>query len=355
MILEPRNAVKALNDFIEHAPMGTFVFERASGKIIYANPRAGQILNLPMEELLQFTSHLTRVARLDGTELSFDEWATTQARKTGEIHEHTVEVTYEDGRQWCLQVSAVPVNGHVFTQFADITAVVQADRMRRQFEANTSHELRTPVALIHGFAEQLIHYGHEFTPEQTTRFLHIIHNKAEDMIWLLNNVLLVFKVQEGAPAHFAQMNLTEAVDETAEAMVVLAQKHQVAFGHITEPGITIVGNAVEIRLMLNNLMMNAIKFSPGGTVQVSLTAENNEAVIRVADTGIGMSPELLHKIFLPFVQGDGSDTRRFGGTGIGLYVVDLLVQRHNGRIEVVSELGKGSTFTVRFPLDGSTQ
>lgn len=344
-----------LEDIVANSPVGMLIIDRATGLATYANPVAEKLLgiHIPPQTTLATLREKLDVVDTDGLPIEVSQFASFQARESGQVAGRVSGIRHPDGRITWLKVVALPINGSIVTHLTDITQEVEADLVRRQFEANVSHELRTPIALIMGFADQLVSHYSDLTQEQIQMFLRIIYNKAKDITWLLNNVLLVFKVEHHQnPGHFAPTDVAECVTETAESMTLMAQANNVLFTHYTEPGLCVNGSAVELRLMLNNLIMNAIKFSPGGQVAVTATAQNGEVVICVKDTGIGMSASTLAIIFEPFRQGDGSDTRQFGGTGIGLYVVNLLVKRHNGRIEVESKPGEGSTFTVYLPLLG---
>lgn len=227
--------------------------------------------------------------------------------------------------------------------------------MQDSFVANVSHELRTPLAIIGGFAEMLAARWHDLSDETRQEHLGYIHHQAVNMNWLIRTLLDFYKSNEDffAAGGHEPVDLSKLVVDTVTAVrTAMAESKGVKLTaeHI-EP-VTITGHAIRLELMLNNLLVNAVKFSPpdstGGTVNVSLIKAHGAAVLIVKDTGVGIDPAFIPHLFTPFRQGDGSDRRRFGGVGLGLAVVKRIVDAHNGRVFVRSEPGQGSTFEVWF-------
>jgi len=172
------------------------------------------------------------------------------------------------------------------------------------------------------------------------------------MRWLVENVLGLAKIEAGEHIDIRPFDLADMVGDVVESLDVMAARNKVRVVLCELSSIPYVGNEQLLWLAVANLINNAIKFSPGGEVSVKLKEEDGTAVIKVSDNGIGMSKETQAVIFQRFRQGDGSDTRRYGGTGIGLFFADLVAKFHSGRIEVESEPGKGSTFRLILPLGG---
>lgn len=222
-------------------------------------------------------------------------------------------------------------------------------RMQDQFVSNVSHELRTPLGKIFGYAEFILD-SHDDLPDELRKQLEVIHRAAGVMRFLVENVLTVFKDKHhtGFEGEHVPVDLSEVVRSQAESMRLFAEQKGIGFLVLVEDGVVISGNEIELRLMLNNLIDNAIKFTKRGGVEVHLDRREGTAVLQVRDTGIGIPPNVERVMWEPFRQGDMGDRRKWGGSGIGLHVVRLLVEKHRGHIEVESAPGKGSVFVVRF-------
>lgn len=231
---------------------------------------------------------------------------------------------------------------------------VQQDLIRQQieFRQNASHELRTPLTIIKGFSEMLAEHLSTTPPHLVQEYLGYIHHQAQNMEWLTTDLLHFERATalnpliDGKPFDLAL--LVERV------VVMIRESRARPLGVDLNVGVVTpvwgFGFEADIERVLNNLVFNAVKFSPpdnsGGTVRVSLARTDRHAILTVADTGIGIAPEFMPHLFEPFRQGDGTDTRRFGGMGIGLAVVKRIVTAHGGHIEVSSVLGAGSIFQV---------
>lgn len=232
--------------------------------------------------------------------------------------------------------------------------------LQNQFVANVSHELRTPLAIIGGFAEMLDAQWEDV--DETTRRIHLgyIHHQATNMNWLIRMLLDFYKSNEDVftKGVFEPVDLSQLVVDTATAVrLAMAEPKGVTLTISQIDPVTVQGSPIRLELMLNNLLVNAVKFSPpgttGGTVDVSLTKEGDAAVITVRDSGVGIDPAFMPHLFKPFRQADGSDRRQFGGVGLGLAVVKLIVEAHGGQISVHSRPGEGSVFRVHLPLGGT--
>ena len=238
-------------------------------------------------------------------------------------------------------------------------AAESATRAKSEFLANMSHEIRTPLTAIIGYADIMIeeNYGRA-TQERAL----VIKRNALHLLGLINDILDLSKVEAGK-MEFDQARCSpwDLVKDVVSLMRVRAEaKHLEIFTGTTGPlPETIVIAPLRLRQVLANLVGNAIKFTERGEVRITTQLLANEGRPRlcfeVADTGIGMSEEQVARLFEPFSQGDGSSTRRFGGSGLGLAVSKRLVEALGGEIEVRSSLGQGSTFRVAIdpgPLDG---
>lgn len=229
-----------------------------------------------------------------------------------------------------------------------------ANQLKAVFLATMSHELRTPLNVIIGYTELLLDevFG-RLTPEQTAS-LDRVNTSARELLELISATLDISRLETGRAALNLQeiapaALLREIETETASAR----DKPGVAWVWDVPADLpTVYSDAVKLKVLLKNLVNNAYKFTDGGSVTMSAAARQNWLELRVADTGIGMTPAVQAVIFEPFRQGDSSTTRRHGGVGLGLYIVSRLLDMLGGRIEVESAPGAGSTFRVWIPRDG---
>ena len=225
-------------------------------------------------------------------------------------------------------------------------------RQRDEFLAMLGHELRNPLFTIRT-AIELLNRGDSLQPE-TAHTHTIIERQTQHLSHLIDDLLDVARITQGKISlKLCPLDLNEVAKNCIQAMEVggATQSHSVST-HFSSQPLMIEGDAVRLEQIFNNLLTNAFKYTPaGGRVELSVTHEDNEAIVRVSDTGMGIDPELQPHIFDLFTQAKRSLDRSQGGLGIGLTVTHSLVQMHDGRLSVQSEgLGKGSTFEVRLPL-----
>lgn len=226
----------------------------------------------------------------------------------------------------------------------------QMAAMRANFLANMSHELRTPMTAVLGFTSVLLE-----TPlnDEQTRHLRTVHNSARALLRLLNDILDTAKLERGALELEALVfNMDDVMAELEQTLGRHARNKGLHFHWQRDPGTphAYVGDALRVRQVLSNLLDNAIKFTDKGEVAVQLGTDHGQLLLEVRDTGIGMSPEHLERIFEPFTQADATMSRRYGGTGLGTTICKQLVDLMQGDISVRSEPGRGSVFRVRLPL-----
>lgn len=222
-------------------------------------------------------------------------------------------------------------------------------RLRQEFTANVSHELKTPLASISGYAE-LIETGIA-GEKDTRRFAGEIHKNANRLLSLINDIIHLSKldVMTDVP-QMELLNLTVVADNTVEMLQLQAEKHQVQLTmNRREKRVNIEGNKSMIEEVLYNLCDNAIRYNhPGGHVWVSVYCENHESVVEVRDDGIGIPEEDQKRIFERFYRVDKGRSKETGGTGLGLAIVKHIVEQHHAELILDSELGRGTRIQVRF-------
>lgn len=231
----------------------------------------------------------------------------------------------------------------------DITKEFEVDQMKSEFVSTVSHELRTPLASVLGFTELML--NKTLRPERQTKYLNTIYQEAQRLTALINDFLDVQKMESGTQTyHKNYVNLVPILKQVVNVQQVNAGKH--TFDIITSSEDLIVfGDEDKLIQLFNNLIHNAVKYSPdGGSVQIKALAEHDKVHISIKDEGIGIPEEAINKLFTKFYRVDNSDMRKIGGTGLGLSIVKEIVKSHQGEIKVHSEWKKGSTFTVSLPL-----
>jgi signal transduction histidine kinase len=229
----------------------------------------------------------------------------------------------------------------------------QLDRLKNDFIQNVSHELRTPLTFVQGYAELLLdEVLGPLTAEQRVGLLTMV-DRTGIVVNMVNDIISL--TQDGRDSLLLhEVNLAPILQGGIDAARAVAAKVRVKLRlEIAEPVLTIIGDARRLSQVLDNLVGNAIKFSPnGGEIVVSAVRVDAEIHVSVTDQGIGMAPAELQRIWTRFYQVDGSSTRRFGGSGLGLTVVKRIVEAHGGRVWAESTLGQGSKFTCAFPVAG---
>ncbi|WP_404362023.1 ATP-binding protein [Marinobacter sp.] len=227
---------------------------------------------------------------------------------------------------------------------------VRRARSRANFLASMSHEIRTPLNGVLGMLELTL--DGELEPSQRNR-LEIALNAGQSLLGLLNDILDISKVEAGKlNLEAIPFDLRALIEECATLHAQQARREDIDVVADIDPALPerFVGDPTRTRQILNNLLGNAMKFTNAGEVRIEARLAGNEVKLRVRDTGIGMSPESLRRIFSPFSQGDTDTTRRYGGTGLGLTLCRQLVERMHGQIQVESQEKQGTQFTVILPL-----
>ena len=227
------------------------------------------------------------------------------------------------------------------------------DRQRR-FTADASHELRTPLAVIQ--AESTLALSRERDEDEYRKSLTLISQEAAHMTAMVSKLLFLARSDDNRePLNLEEVNLKETMTELSSDLEALAAEKglQSRLGEMED--LTVKGDRTKLRQLFLNLLENAIRYSPvGGTITSSVVRSNNSAVVRVSDTGTGIPEEHLPRIFERFYRVDKARSRADGGAGLGLAIAKHIAEAHGGKIDVESQVGKGSTFSVSLPLPESS-
>ncbi len=235
--------------------------------------------------------------------------------------------------------------------FHDITRLRQLENMRRDFAANVSHEIKTPLTAIKGFVETL-REGAKDNPAEAERFLEIIDNHVNRLTAIIEDLMRLSEIEQKGQRGIALKSAPIAlvIDRTVEVCRTAAGRKAITLEVDCPADLMAEINPPFLEQALVNLVENAVKYSrEGSQVQISATKAGKEVVIRVQDQGIGVPAEHLSRLFERFYRVDKSRNRKQGGTGLGLAIVKHIVQAHGGRVEVESAVGKGSVFSVYLP------
>jgi PAS domain S-box-containing protein len=225
----------------------------------------------------------------------------------------------------------------------------ELDRLKSEFIQNVSHELRTPLSIVHGYAELLGsgEFG-ELLPEQVEP-INIIVRRVQMLTKLVDDFTAILSAEAQAIRSEA-VELEPMVKAMLTDFLVNANKAGVNLASQIQPAPPVFGDPGQLRRIFDNLLGNALKFTPaGGQITVKLWPEDESVLLEVADTGIGIPPDQIGRVFERFYQVDGSMTRRYGGTGLGLALVKEIVEAHGGKVQLESSLGQGSKFRIRLP------
>ena len=269
-----------------------------------------------------------------------------EARAAGSVRERELEI----GRPTrTVLASSFPVGGEGMTLLVlrDVTEARRVDAIRRDFVAAASHELKTPVASIQAAAETLSHALDEDT-EAAHRFVAHLIRDSERLSRIVRDLLDLSRL-ESERASFAPVRLDAIAREELDRMSERVRDAALSIEVDSTP-VTVSGSDQDLALLVSNLLDNAVRYTrPGGRVKVEISARNGDAKLSVSDTGIGIPARDLPRVFERFYRVDRARSRDTGGTGLGLAIVKHVAEQHGGSVEVVSELGRGSTFVVTLP------
>ena len=254
------------------------------------------------------------------------------------------EVRSEDGKD--LGVVAI---------LSDVTEIRNIDKMKSSFVAMASHELRTPLTAIKGFVRTLLDGEDFYGPEERHEFHTIIDQECDRLRRLIDDLLNTARIESGESLkpNYSRFEFLPVLEKAVMIQKQATSKHELILDVQNELPETIVGDEDKIDQILTNLLNNAIKYSPnGGQIAVRVKNEGETFLIGIEDHGLGIPKDHLTKVFERFHRVNNEDNRKIYGTGLGLYLVHHLVEQvHMGQIWVESELGKGSTFWVRIPIN----
>lgn len=321
----------------------------SNGLILIMNERAEEILGVSARKLVG--KHYSDIKQQYELSQLIIEGFDTKVF----IHE---EVTFYYPDERLLELNLVPIHqgndaefGGMLLVLQDVSAIRRLERMRSEFVANVSHELKTPIAAVKGFAETLL--GGVVKDEETTRsFLQIIYDESERLNRLIGDILELSKIESRrAPLMLSPVDIHSFMNNTIAILEVSAMRKHIRIHMDSPEELYMEADEDRLRQILVNLLSNAINYTPeGGSISISISENELEnIVISITDTGIGIPEKDLPRIFERFYRVDKARSRSSGGTGLGLSIVKHLVELHKGTIAVTSTVGNGTTFTIELP------
>ena len=351
-LLEISSEKSKLNAIIKHMEDGLVAID-GKGQIIHYNPSFLSMLNLREKDL---------------TDKSYDKIIDDYSKdlEYGAILQKSISnssenIIFENNKKRILKASpalfrdeAGRISGAIVV-FQDITESQRLEDMRREFVANVSHELKTPITTIKSYSETLL-CGALEDKELSKSFVEVIENEADRMSSLVKDLLQLSHMDyEKVVWEMHHLDLREIVTDSVRKLEVHFQnKNQRLNMQISDEAVPIYADRGKIQQVIINLLTNAIKYTPeNGNIRISAQVVDKNAIFEVQDSGIGIPKEDIKRIFERFYRVDKGRSRAQGGTGLGLSIAHNIIKQHKGSIKISSELEKGSIFTVYFPVDNS--
>jgi two-component system sensor histidine kinase SenX3 len=306
-----------------------------NGQVEYANPTARMFLQ---DRVLEVTN------KLNQPDL---ERVIEQANRTGQAVAEDVTLWVPGARP--ARARAVPLaDGAAVLLLSDLSESYRLDRVRRDFVANVSHELKTPVSAIRALAETAATALQSDDFETAVRFVERLGTESTRLAGLVTDLLDLSRVEAGGELFRSMVDLDALMVEAAERGRLLGEVKEIDV-IVQETDIHLEADPSQLAMAVKNLVDNAVRYSESGKVELAAEQHDDLVTIRVTDQGIGIPSDEVTRIFERFYRVDKGRSRATGGTGLGLAIVRHVVENHGGQVSVESELGVGTTFTITLP------
>jgi two-component system, OmpR family, phosphate regulon sensor histidine kinase PhoR len=333
---DPHGHQRRVEDILERISEGVVLLDREMQPIL-ANSSARSLLGLDGEA---FALRVTSDEVLAVAE---------EAQATLDEIERTVETWFPSRRHLDVRATPMPDHSGTIVIIDDVTEALRTQRIRTEFVAHASHELKSPVAGLQALAEA-VRQAVQDDPQAADRFSKQLVKEAVRLGRLIGDLLDLSRLEESSKMSNEKVDISLVGQREAELAGEWAAAKDIELNMSIAPSVIVFGDDQQLSLMLRNLLDNAIRYTPEeGHVALDIRSEGDEAVVRVIDTGIGIPMAAQGRVFERFYRVDKARSRDRGGTGLGLAIVKHAVELHGGTIGLESELEQGSTFTVRLP------
>jgi two-component system phosphate regulon sensor histidine kinase PhoR len=333
---DPHGHQRRVEDILERISEGVVLLDREMQPIL-ANSSARSLLGLDGEA---FALRVTSDEVLAVAE---------EAQATLDEIERTVETWFPSRRHLDVRATPMPDHSGTIVIIDDVTEALRTQRIRTEFVAHASHELKSPVAGLQALAEA-VRQAVQDDPQAADRFSKQLVKEAVRLGRLIGDLLDLSRLEESSKMSNEKVDISLVGQREAELAGESAAAKDIELNMSIAPSVIVFGDDQQLSLMLRNLLDNAIRYTPEeGHVALDIRSEGDEAVVRVIDTGIGIPMAAQGRVFERFYRVDKARSRDRGGTGLGLAIVKHAVELHGGTIGLESELEQGSTFTVRLP------
>lgn len=333
---------KQKETILKHMTDGVITFNM-DGKVTYINPAARQMLGVK-EEDTTFKSIFGKFADINMEKIIYlDSW--TSSEKKIENDQGTMSLFFIPFRD------DLDMPAGVMVVIQDITEHVKLDNMRKEFVADVSHELKTPITSIKGYSETLL--DGDCDKETEKHFLHVIDDNADRMERLVQDLLTLSKYDNNRatnkPTEFDLGELAKLCKEKFD--IEIKRKNQDVNCFVTADVPNVYADRDGIERVILNILSNSIKYTPeGGKIDIYVGYVHNDAYVKIKDTGIGIPKNDLDRIFERFYRVDKARSRQLGGTGLGLSIAKEIIEKNNGSINIKSKVNEGTEVVIQIPV-----
>lgn len=351
-LLELASEKSRLNAIIKSISEGVIVIN-VNGDVVYYNYSALKMLNLSNLKIgeniinklpLQIVDIVTKI-------FSAEKFL---------IKSYTTEYSNKEGGELFIEAACTPIPhpdgslAGVVVVLSNITEYKRIEIIKNQFVSMVAHELKTPLAAVRGFINIILDKSISLSPEKELDYLNRSNSRLKSLTDLVNDLLDISRMElKTKEREITEVNLSDVVSSTLQMLELEISRRELNLSYDVESGLPLIkADANEITRIVTNLISNAVKYNKDkGKIEVSLSSSGDYVILKVKDTGIGMKPEEKKKLFTEFYRAKNERTRGISGTGLGLSIVKRIVDSYFGLIEIESEYGKGSTFTINLPIN----
>jgi len=352
---------QALDQQLTETASGTQTIMTAmqEGLLVVDNDHRIRVANRAFRQLFGLPDKVPPVPLLEIIRNPDIDRLTTQTLETGQPHRQELAITEQpNGSSRFMELSAVPTRNETgqitgaAVLFHDISQLKQLDEIRRDFVANVSHELRTPLSILRGYIETLLH-DREFSDEEFDRILEVMKRHSDRLNALTEDLLSLARLESAHPnLRIETVRLSELFAGIVRDWGKKFAENRLSIDVAVDPNLPAVqADPTRLQEVLYNLLDNAVKYShPNSKIRLQANRRDNQVVLSITDTGIGIPEADLPRIFERFYRADKARSRELGGTGLGLSIVKHIAELHGGSVAAESAPGRGTTIRVLLPL-----